>query len=148
MLKSFYCLVVSSFVLLNTHGQNQKDLPDSLDELITSRLATVAPGCVVLVARHGNVIYKKAFGKASLELNVPMQPAMIFRIGSVTKQYTAVAILQLIEQGKISLQDSIQKFVHDYPSKGHTITVENLLTHTSGITDYEVLDIHIPNANM
>ena len=65
-----------------------------------------------------------------------MQSDMIFRIGSITKQFTAIAILQLVEQGKISLQDSIQKYIHDYPTKGYTITIENLLTQTSGIKDY------------
>jgi len=77
---------------------------------------------------------------------MPMKPEMIFRIGSMTKQYTAVAILQLVEQGKISLQDSIQKFIKEFPGKGHSITIENMLSHTSGITDYEVLDAHVPNA--
>ena len=70
----------------------------------------------------------------------------VFRIGSMTKQYTAIAILQLVEQGKFFLQDSIQKFIKSFPFKGHTITIENLLTHTSGIKDYEQLDAHIPNA--
>jgi CubicO group peptidase (beta-lactamase class C family) len=117
-----------------------------LDSLINSRLAGVAPGCAVLIAKSGEIIYEKGFGKADLELNVAMQPDMVFRLGSITKQYTAIAILQLVEQGKISLQDSIQKFIKDFPNKGHTITIENLLTHTSGIIDYESLNINIPNA--
>src|SRR5690348_10397547 len=148
MLKPSYCLVIAFFILVSSFGQSQKSsgLTDSLDQLITNRLTDVAPGCVVLVAKQGQVIYKKAFGKASLELNITMQPDMVFRIGSITKQYTAVAILQLIEQGKIALQDSLQKFIKSYPSKGHTITVENLLTHSSGIIDYETLDFPIPNA--
>ena len=65
-----------------------------------------------------------------------MKPDMIFRIGSITKQFTAIAILQLVGQGKISLQDSIQKYVPDFPHKKYTITIENLLTQTSGIKDY------------
>jgi len=69
-----------------------------------------------------------------------MQPDMIFRIGSITKQFTAIGISQLVEQGKISLQDSIQKYIKDFPSKGNTITIENLLTHTSGIPDYSNAD--------
>jgi len=116
----------------------------SLDSLVQARLNSVAPGCAILVAKNGNVLYHKAFGKASLELNVSMQPDMIFRLGSITKQYTAIAILQLVEQGKLSLQDSIQRFIKDFPNKGHKITIENLLTHTSGIIGYESLDLHIP----
>lgn len=70
---------------------------------------------------------------ANLELNVPMQPDMIFRIESLTKQFTAIAILQLMEQGKLSLQYDITKFIPDYPTQAYKITVENLLTHASGI---------------
>lgn len=134
------------FLLIGCKNMYGQVAETALDTLISNRLPDVAPGCVVLVASKGQIVYEKAFGLANLELHVPMQPDMVFRIGSVTKQYTAIAILQLVEQGRISLQDSIQKYIPDYPSKGHTITIEHLLTQTSGITDYEVLDIHIPNA--
>lgn len=117
-----------------------------IDELITRSYQSIAPGCVVLVAEKDKLLYEKGFGKASIELNVPVRPEMLFRIGSMTKQYTAIAILQLMEQGSISLQDSIRKFIKDFPHKGYTITIEHLLTHTSGIVDYQVLDFHIPNA--
>ncbi len=65
-----------------------------------------------------------------------MKPEQLFRTGSMGKQYTAIAILQLVEQGKIRLQDSIQQYIPDFPPKGHTITIENLLTNTSGIKNY------------
>ena len=117
-----------------------------IDELITRSYQSIAPGCVVLVSEKGKLIYEKGFGKANIELNDPVRPEMLFRIGSITKQYTAIAILQLIEKGSILLQDSIQKYIKDFPHKGYTITIEHLLTHTSGIVDYEVLDFHIPNA--
>jgi len=126
-------------------GATAQQLTAGLDSLINNRLKDVAPGCAVLIAKNGKIIYEKGFGKADLELNVPMKPDMVFRLGSITKQYTAIAILQLVEQGKIALQDSIQKFIKDFPNKGHTITIENLLTHTSGIIDYESLDMKIPN---
>jgi CubicO group peptidase (beta-lactamase class C family) len=99
-------------------------------------LTDVAPGCVVLVAKSDKIIYRKAFGLADREQNIPMNPEMLFRIGSMTKQFTAIAILQLVEEGKIGLQDSIQKYIKDFPPKGYTITIENLLTNTSGIKDY------------
>jgi CubicO group peptidase (beta-lactamase class C family) len=132
------------FVLFGCRIVNAQELTARLDSLINNRLSAVAPGCAVLVAKNGQIVYEKGFGQASLELNVPMKPDMVFKIGSITKQYTAIAILQLVEEGKISLQDSIQKFIKNFPSKGHTITIENLLTHTSGIIDYESLDVHIP----
>ena len=119
-------------------GQNKqnKKLGIALDELITKRLPAIAPGTVVLVAKSGKVVYKKAFGTANLESNIPMESNMIFRIGSITKQFTAISILQLVEQDKIHLQDSIQKYISNYPNKGYKITIENLLSHTSGIKDY------------
>ena len=108
----------------------------AIDTILNKVFKPDGPGAAVLVAKKGELIYKKAFGMADLELNVPMQPDMIFRIGSITKQFTAVAILQLAEQGKLSLQDDIKKFIPDYPTQGNTITVEHLLTHTSGIKSY------------
>ena len=83
-------------------------------------MTEIAPGCVVMVVKNDKVIYRKALGLANTELNITMQPGMLFRIGSMTKQYTAIAVLQLVEQGKISLQDSIQKYIKDFPSKGYT----------------------------
>lgn len=136
------------FYLNATYGQSkqEKKLSNQLDQLISERYKSIAPGCVILVGKKGQVIYKKAFGSANLELGVPMQPEMIFRLGSITKQYTSVAILQLVEQGKISLQDSVQKYAKDYPTKKYTITIENLLTHTSGIKDYQAIKDTTPNA--
>jgi len=138
MIRAFYLFLISVLVLTSSFGQSKRDkkLSTSLDELILKRLAEIAPGCVVMVGKNDKVIYRKAFGLANTELNISMQPGMLFRIGSMTKQYTAIAVLQLVEQGKISLDDSIQKYIKDFPSKGYTITIENLLTNTSGIKDY------------
>lgn len=147
MYKLILIFIPCLFFLENTDGQSKQDKQfiKQLDQLISERYKSIAPGCVVLVAKKGKVIYEKAFGSANLELNVPMKPEMIFRIGSITKQYTSVAILQLVEQGKIFLQDSIQKYVKDYPYKGNTITIENLLTHTSGIKGYQAINDTTPN---
>jgi CubicO group peptidase (beta-lactamase class C family) len=127
-------------------GQNKKDKFSSkkLDQFLSTKFKPTEPGCEVLIAKKGQVIYKKAFGSASIELNTPVQPDMVFNLGSITKQFTAVCILQLVEQGKISLQDSLQKYVKNFPSKGFTITIENLLTHTSGIKDYLQIDYGQP----
>ncbi|MEE4176402.1 MAG: serine hydrolase domain-containing protein, partial [Bacteroides sp.] len=117
-------------------GNRNAQLNRTLDELIEQRFQPNEPGGVALVAKGDEVIYEKAFGMANLELEVPMQTDMVFRIGSVTKQFTAVAILQLLEQGKLSLQDDITKFIPNYPTHGHTITIHQLLNHTSGIMSY------------
>ena len=142
----FFFLLFTGSTALMGQVTDSKRLAKDLDSLIFNRLPGVAPGCVVLVAEKGQIVYEKAFGLANLEQHVAMQSDMVFRIGSITKQYTSIAILQLVEQGKIVLSDVIQKYIPDYPSKGDRITIENLLTHTSGIPDYEVLDVHIPNA--
>lgn len=132
------------FLFLSIHSYAQRTFDHNLsleiDSLFSQRLPAVAPGGVLLIARQGNILYHKAFGNADLENNAPMQPDMIFRIGSITKQFTAVAILQLAEAGKLSLQDSIQTYLKNFPSKGHTLTIEHLLTHTSGIKNSFEID--------
>jgi len=93
------------------------------------------PGGVFMVAQHGKTIYQKAFGKANLELEIDLTPDYVFQLGSMTKQFTAVAILMLEEQGKLKVTDPIAKYIPDYPS-GDKITIHQLLTHTSGIKDF------------
>ena len=131
-------LVMISFLTFNVTAQtlNTKQLTAEFDKMLSEKFKPGETGCAALVAKNGQIIYKKAFGMANLELNVAMQPDMVFRIGSITKQFTAVAILQLMEQGKLSLQDDITKFIPDYPTQAYTITIEHLLTHTSGIKSY------------
>lgn len=133
-----HCLFVTSVSFAQVSSGNQ--LTKSIDSLVAPQFAGNQPGISIIIAKKGQIVYEKAFGSANVELNTPMQPDNVFRIGSITKQFTAVAILQLVEQGKISLQDSVQKYIKDFPSKGSTITIENLLTHTSGIVDYTSKD--------
>ena len=91
----------------------------------------------VLVAENGAVIYKKGFGDANMEWGVANTPDTKFRIGSVTKQFTATLILQLMEEGKISLDGTISDYLPDYPpAQGDKVTIHHLLTHTSGIPSY------------
>jgi CubicO group peptidase (beta-lactamase class C family) len=146
MIKS---IIISAFyfLLFNcSFGQTlaDNDLNKEVDSLVSPQFKQNEPGVSILIARKGNIVYQKAFGSANVELNVSMQPDMVFRIGSITKQFTAISILLLVEQRKISLQDSIQKYIPGFPSKGYTITIENLLTHTSGITDYSSLNDTTP----
>lgn len=139
MLKLTFTLLSFLFAVTSLTGQ-EKEIEKKLNELLSKQFKPGNPGCVVLVAKDGRVIYKKAFGMANLELIVPVTENMVFNIASITKQYTAVAILRLAEQKRLSLRDSLQKFVPDFPFKGHTITIEHLLTHTSGIKDYLQID--------
>lgn len=99
-----------------------------------------AVGLSIGVARKGQVIVAKGYGLADAELDVPANKDTLFRIGSVTKEFTAAAILRLAEQGKLSLDDDLGKFLPDFPLQGHTVTIRQLLNHTSGIPNYTDLE--------
>lgn len=86
----------------------------------------------VLVAENGKVIFKKGYGLANMEWNIPNTPDTKFRLGSLTKQFTAMLIMQLVEQGKLKLEGKITDYLTDYPkAAGDKITIHHLLTHTS-----------------
>jgi CubicO group peptidase (beta-lactamase class C family) len=93
------------------------------------------PGAAVLVAKDGQILLEHSYGLADIGNRVPVTPETKFRIGSITKQFTAAAILKLYEEGKLSLQDPLSKFVPDFP-RGPEVTIHHLLTHTSGIHSY------------
>ena len=135
--KSFTLLLILLMIFIP--GQSQK-LGKQLDELISEQYPSDEPGITVIVAKDGQVVFRKAYGMANLELGVPMKPEMVFEIGSITKQFTAVSILMLEEEGKLSLDDDITEFIEDYPTHGHTITIDHLLTHTSGIKSYTSIE--------
>jgi CubicO group peptidase (beta-lactamase class C family) len=116
--------------------KDTKQLASEFDKLLSEQFGSNAPGATALVSKNGVIIYRKSFGLADMEWNIPMQPDHVFRIGSLTKQFTAVAVLQLMELGKLSSGDEITKFIPDYPVGENKITIEHLLTHTSGIQDY------------
>jgi len=123
---------------------SEKDPASQIDKLLSGVYKPDGPGASILVKKQGKVILRKGYGLANLELNVPVEPDMIFRLGSVTKQFTAVAILMLAEEGKLSLQDEITKFLPNYPTQGKKIMVEHLLTHTSGVKSYTDLPEWLP----
>ena len=110
-----------------------------IDSLIGGTYPHNEPGAAAIVVKNGQTVFRKGYGMANLELSVPIEPDMVFRLGSITKQFTAVAILMLLEQHKLSLDDPITRFLPNYPSHDHLVTVEHLLTHTSGIVNYTVL---------
>ena len=131
-----YLLVAITVLSLNFQSISYAQNLTKIDSLLQEKYPDNAPGATFLISKNGSVIYKKAFGLANLELNVPMKTENVFKIGSMTKQFTAISILMLIEQGKLNLDDEITKFIPDYPTNGNKITIHHLLTHTSGIKDY------------
>jgi hypothetical protein len=105
------------------------------DVLFEKAIGEHDPGASVLVAKDGQILYEKGFGFANLKKDIPITPETEFRIGSITKQFTASAILKLQEEGKISVDDKLSKFIPDFP-RGNEVTIHHLLTHTSGIKSY------------
>lgn len=94
------------------------------------------PGAAVIVVQDNEVVFRSASGMADMELGVPLSADNVFRLGSITKQFTAAGIMLLEDQGKLKVSDSISKYLPDYPTQGHTITIAHLLSHTSGIFNY------------
>lgn len=142
---SFVALVLLFLLIPSSSSFSQaSDLEKKMDEVLLGAYTPDAPGAAVIVTKDGKPIYRKAFGLANVELNVAVKPEHVFRIGSVTKQFTAVAILMLMEEGKLSLTDDITRFLPDYPTKGKRITIEHLLTHTSGIKSYTGMSEWMP----
>ncbi|MDH7913096.1 serine hydrolase [Winogradskyella sp. SYSU M77433] len=135
-MKTKISLIVVVFSFLFTTAQDQ-NLTQQFDDIVAQFYNdSNAPGATILVAKNGKTIYRKAVGKSNLELGVDMIPENVFMLASITKQFTAVSILMLEEQGKLRLDDPITKFIPDYPTHGKNITVHHLLNHTSGIKSY------------
>lgn len=137
-IKPFGKLLLATFLFFSLFLQQgySQSLESKIDSLLQTTFTPKGPGAVFLVAKDGKAIYQKAFGMANLELEVPMTHDNVFEIGSMTKQFTAISILILMEQGKLQLDDEITKFIPGYPTQGKTITVHHLLTHTSGIKSF------------
>ncbi|NEZ04728.1 serine hydrolase [Wenzhouxiangella sp. XN201] len=128
----------AAFIAAPCWGQADDGFAEQASEMLGSIYTEQTPGAVVVVSRDGEVVFNEAFGMASLELNVPMAPDHILRLASVTKQYTAAAILALAEDGKLSLDDPLSKFLPDFPVG--EVTVHQLLNHTSGIKSYTSIE--------
>jgi CubicO group peptidase (beta-lactamase class C family) len=107
-----------------------------VDEIFKDYAKVDSPGCALGIYRDGVIAYAQGYGMASLELGVPIAPQTVFDIGSTSKQFTAFSILLLQQQGKLSLDDDIRKFIPEIPDYGKRITLRHLMTHTSGMRDY------------
>lgn len=120
------------------------DLATYADQVLSTAYPADQPGAAALVIQDGKVVLRKGYGLANLDLGVPVSPDMVFELGSITKQFTAASILLLQERGQIRVEDDITKYLTDYPTHGETVTIEHLLTHTSGIPSYTGLPEWLP----
>jgi len=129
-------LFVVLFLITGTSIQ-AKELEQNLDRYLNACHEIWKFHGTVLLAKEGKVVFEKGYGMANIELGVPNTPEMKFQIGSITKQFTATAILQLQEKGLLNLDDPITKYLPEYPKEtGDRISIHHLLSHTSGIPNY------------
>ena len=112
------------------------ELRDRVDAVMAKHVAADGPGAVIGILKDGNFIHRKAYGLADLEWNTQLVPEAVFRIASVTKQFTAVAIMMLKERGLVALDASMDAYLPEFPLQGRKVTVRHLLNHTSGIKSY------------
>jgi D-alanyl-D-alanine carboxypeptidase len=142
------CFFLSLFLIAVGARQQAIAAPPSDEQIITKVDALIADrlaepekaGFSVVIAIDNRPILTKGYGQANIKTALPVDTNTVFGIGSVTKQFTAAAIMRLSEQGKLSLDDDINKFLPDFPTQGHIVTIRHLLTHTSGIKSYTAVD--------
>jgi len=115
--------------------QSGTSLDQRVDQVFAAYDKADSPGCVLGVIRNGNFIYRKAYGMGSLELGVPLSPQSVFYMGSVSKQFTAASVVLAAEQGFLSLDDDVRKYIPEIPAYGQPITLREMLHHTSGFPD-------------
>jgi CubicO group peptidase (beta-lactamase class C family) len=122
---------------ITLHAQkNENYSAKYIDSIMNANYKTGAPGAVVLAVQNGQIIFEKAYGLANIELGTPNQTKNVFAIGSISKQFAAVAMLKLVQEGKLSLTDKLSKYFPEYAFGKKNITIENILSHTSGIISY------------
>jgi CubicO group peptidase (beta-lactamase class C family) len=128
----------------------QDELHEKVDRIFAEWNSTSSPGCALAVVKDGHIVYEHGYGMANLELGVAITPQSVFDIGSVSKHITAMAMLLLAQDHKLSLDDDIRKYLPEIPDYGSTITIRHLLHHTSGLRNYDDLfDLEgIPEADL
>ena len=110
----------------------------AIDQYVTAEMANERiPGAEVGIYHRGQILLAKGYGLANVELNVPAKPETVFQSGSVGKQFVSAAVMMLVEEGKVSLDDSITKYFPDAPASWKPILIKNMLSHTSGLAEYE-----------
>jgi D-alanyl-D-alanine carboxypeptidase len=146
LVHSFAIVNILAFVAFSTTAQAQlaPDLIEKIDKVANDTLArTGVPSASVAIVKDGQVVYVKAYGDARLDPKTPATPGMRYSIGSISKQFTATAILLLQEQGKLSLDDKVAKFIPNL-TRANEVTIRQLLSHTSGYQDYWPQDYVMP----
>lgn len=138
----FALAVVPALASAQTRMSSADSLARAVDHVFDAWRDTEGPGCAVGVSRNGHSIYERGYGMANLETGTPIRPASIFHVASVSKQFTAAAIMLLVRDGKLSVDDDIRKYLPEMRDYGTPITIHHLLTHTSGLRDqWSLIDL-------
>ncbi len=144
-MRRFRAVVVCIIASLPCLAAAQPANSDKVDQYVEAEMRRQRiPGLALGVYREGKIIRAQGYGLANVELNVPVKPETIFQSGSVGKQFTATAVMMLVEEGKVGLDDSITKYFPEAPPAWQKIKVRNLLSHTSGLKEYESDDMTKP----
>lgn len=129
------------FLILSTVCTSFADeKTDKVDKIFALWDKPDSPGCALAIVKEGEVIYKRGYGMANLENNVPINPQSVFYIGSVSKQFVTMCIALLAQEERLSLDDNVRKYIPELPDYGSPITIRHLIHHTSGIRDYLTLE--------
>ncbi|MBD2753469.1 serine hydrolase [Spirosoma validum] len=137
LLTTLRLLTVFIYIFITTRATFAQTKAEKIDALVRQYVSNRQFNGSILVADKGKVILKKGYGMANMEWNIPNTASTKFRLGSITKQFTSMLIMQLVEQGKLKLDGKITDYLPDYPkATGSKITIHHLLTHTSGIPSY------------
>ena len=142
--------VLGLCLLVTANSFAQQELTDKVDRVFADWNTTSSPGCALAVVKDGHIVYEHGYGMANLELGIAITPQSVFDIGSISKQITAMAILLLAQEHKLSLDDDVRKYLPEIPDYGSTITIRHMLHHTSGLRNYDDLfDLEgIPEADL
>lgn len=134
-MKTVLTLILFCILTFHSSAQNWQDTAKLIDDIFI-RYTSDRPGCQLAISRYGKIIYSKAWGLSDIEHATPLATSSIIEAGSVSKQFTAAAILLLQSEGKLSLNDDIRKYLPEIPDYGKTITLQHLIHHTSGLKDW------------
>ncbi|MFY9909730.1 MAG: serine hydrolase domain-containing protein, partial [Candidatus Sulfotelmatobacter sp.] len=131
--------LLCGLLLAGASSSAQEDIAKKVDRIFAEWNTTSSPGCALAVVKDGHVVYEHGYGMANLELGIAITPQSVFDIGSISKQITAMAILLLAQDHKLSLDDDVRKYLPEIPDYGSTITIRHMLHHTSGLRNYDDL---------
>jgi CubicO group peptidase (beta-lactamase class C family) len=150
MRRALLLLLILCLLVTGSSSASPDALTDKIDRIFAEWNTTSSPGCALAVVKDGHIIYEHGYGMANLELGTAIAPQSVFDIGSVSKEITAMAMLLLVQDGKISLDADIRKYLPEMPDYGSAITLRHLLHHTSGLRNYDDLfDLEgIPEADL